>query len=94
MQQSGLRSMTSNHKPMVVLRCKLIVVGDACVGKSAITQVFQSGGSTYPKNYLMVSQSVKHTRVGTSIFLFYFKKSLRYLTLRLYLAQWTLLQYN
>ena len=29
--------------------------GDACVGKSALTQVFHSGGPTYPKNYLMVS---------------------------------------
>jgi transport family protein 27 len=45
--------MESNHKPLVVLRCKLVIVGDACVGKSAITQVFQSGGATFPKNYVM-----------------------------------------
>jgi len=50
---SGLRSMESNHKSLTILRCKLVIIGDACVGKSALTQVFQSGGSTYPKNYLM-----------------------------------------
>jgi hypothetical protein len=29
-------------------------VGDACTGKTALTQVFNSGGNTYPKNYVMV----------------------------------------
>jgi GTPase SAR1 family protein len=53
MSSSGVRSMDSNHKQLVVLRCKLIVVGDACVGKTALTQVFHSGGPTYPKAYLM-----------------------------------------
>uniref|UniRef100_A0A7S3M1Q0 Uncharacterized protein n=1 Tax=Spumella elongata TaxID=89044 RepID=A0A7S3M1Q0_9STRA len=51
--QSGLRSMETSHKTMVILRCKLILVGDACVGKTALTQSFVSGGTTYPKNYLM-----------------------------------------
>jgi intraflagellar transport protein 27 len=46
-------SMESNHKSIVMLRCKVVIVGDPCVGKTALTQVFQSGGSTYPKNYLM-----------------------------------------
>jgi hypothetical protein len=50
----GHRSMESKHKPLVILRCKVVCVGDACVGKTALTQVFQSGGSTYPKNYMMV----------------------------------------
>jgi transport family protein 27 len=45
--------MESNHKPIVMLRCKVVIVGDPCVGKTALTQVWQSGGSTYPKNYLM-----------------------------------------
>ena len=55
MEQSNsiIRSMESKHKQLVILRCKLVIVGDSCVGKTAITQVFQSGGSTYPKNYLM-----------------------------------------
>lgn len=52
---SNLRSMESNHKPLLILRCKCVVVGDACVGKTSITQVFNSGGSTYPKNYVMVN---------------------------------------
>ena len=51
--QSGVRSMESKHKSLTVLRCKLVIVGDSCVGKTALTQVFTSGGSTYPKNYLM-----------------------------------------
>lgn len=45
--------MESSHQPVVMLRCKVVIVGDPCVGKTALTQVFQSGGSTYPKNYLM-----------------------------------------
>ncbi len=49
-----MRSSDSNHKQLTVLRCKTGVVGDACVGKTALTQVAQSGGSTYPKNYMMV----------------------------------------
>lgn len=87
--QTGLRSMESNHKTIVILRCKLVIVGklslcvvcclplklvaprcttlrshfqaaiiillgDACVGKTALNQSFVSGGTTYPKNYLMV----------------------------------------
>jgi len=47
--------MASKHVPMVILRCKLCIVGDATVGKTALTQVFSSGGATYPKNYLMTS---------------------------------------
>ena len=51
---SGLRNMESSHRQLTILRCKVVLVGDACVGKSALTQVFHSGGGTYPKNYLMV----------------------------------------
>jgi transport family protein 27 len=43
-----------NHKSIVILRCKVVIVGDACIGKTAMTQVFVKGGSNYPKNYLMV----------------------------------------
>lgn len=28
--------------------------GDACVGKSALMQMFHSSGQQYPKNYVMV----------------------------------------
>ena len=46
--------MESEHKQLTILRCKCVVVGDACTGKTALTQVFNSGGNTYPKNYVMV----------------------------------------
>lgn len=52
-RQSGLRDPKSKHVPLVVLRCKVLLVGDACVGKTAFSQVFHSGGATFPKNYLM-----------------------------------------
>jgi len=35
------------------LRSKVAVVGDPGVGKSALTQMFQSNGQKFPKNYLM-----------------------------------------
>jgi len=38
---------------MPILRCKLIVLGDATVGKSALMQMFKTDGSQYPKNYTM-----------------------------------------
>ncbi|XP_068760670.1 intraflagellar transport protein 27 homolog [Montipora capricornis] len=40
---------------MVVLRAKLIVAGDPGVGKSALTQVFHSDGTHFPKNYTMTT---------------------------------------
>jgi len=45
--------ITSGHHTLLVLRSKTIVVGDACVGKTAVTQLFYSGGATYPKTYMM-----------------------------------------
>eukprot|EP01065_Artemidia_motanka_P032198 TRINITY_DN39233_c0_g1_i1.p1 TRINITY_DN39233_c0_g1~~TRINITY_DN39233_c0_g1_i1.p1 ORF type:complete len:196 (+),score=82.46 TRINITY_DN39233_c0_g1_i1:68-655(+) len=38
---------------MVVLRCKVAVVGEATVGKSALVQMFLSNGATFPRNYQM-----------------------------------------
>ena len=32
----------------------IFILGDSTVGKSAMTQVFHSDGSTFPKNYQMV----------------------------------------
>jgi transport family protein 27 len=43
----------TKHKTLTVLRCKLVIVGDPCVGKTALTQVFVNGSGAYPKNYLM-----------------------------------------
>merc|ERR1719181_701249 len=47
------RSMETTHKSMNILRCKVVIAGEQCVGKSAITQMFHSGGHSYPKNYVM-----------------------------------------
>jgi intraflagellar transport protein 27 len=38
---------------MVVLRMKIVVVGEATVGKTAFVQMAHSGGVTFPKNYMM-----------------------------------------
>ena len=32
-----------------------MVVGDACVGKTALVNVFRSGGRSYPNNYVMTN---------------------------------------
>ncbi|XP_072167670.1 intraflagellar transport protein 27 homolog [Diadema setosum] len=37
----------------VTLRAKCLIVGDSAVGKSALTQVFHSDGSHFPKAYSM-----------------------------------------
>ena len=50
---SAIRSMASTHKTLTVLRCKVVIVGDAKVGKSALAQMFHSGGHNFPKNYIM-----------------------------------------
>mmetsp|Transcript_24149 Transcript_24149/g.49201 ORF Transcript_24149/g.49201 Transcript_24149/m.49201 type:complete len:196 (+) Transcript_24149:229-816(+) len=39
----------------LLLRCKVIVIGDAGVGKSAIVQMFHSKGTHYPKQYQMTT---------------------------------------
>lgn len=36
---------------MVFLRAKVVVIGDSCVGKSALCQVLGSDGGMYPKSY-------------------------------------------
>jgi transport family protein 27 len=45
--------METTHKTLTVLRCKLVIVGDAKVGKTALAQMFHSGGHNFPKNYVM-----------------------------------------
>jgi len=45
---------TPRISPMaLILRCKVVLAGDGGVGKSALTQMFQSNGAIYPKNYIM-----------------------------------------
>lgn len=68
----GARSMETTHRTILMLRAKIVVVGDACVGKTALVQMLKSGGHDYPKSYIMVSQPVKekaHTAVTTSLIL-------------------------
>ena len=43
----------SKFKPTLILRCKVAIVGDAHVGKTALTQMFHSGGQTFQKQYAM-----------------------------------------
>ena len=53
--ESDLSRMETTHVPRLVLRCKLAVVGDGGVGKSALTQMMHSGGHLFPKNYVMTT---------------------------------------
>ena len=51
---------------MVVLRCKVAVLGDGTVGKTALIQMAFSGGVTFPKNYMLtmgVDLCVKEVQV-------------------------------
>lgn len=58
---------------MVLLRCKLAVVGDATVGKTALVATFINGHSAYPKNYVftagveVLQKSVKIPDLPTSV---------------------------
>ena len=52
----GLLITNGECKPNRTL-LPLLPIGDASVGKSAITQVFHSDGSHFPKNYSMVRMS-------------------------------------
>ncbi|KAJ1454197.1 small GTPase superfamily [Pelagophyceae sp. CCMP2097] len=53
--ESGVRSMETTHRSLLMLRCKVVVVGDSTVGKSALISMFHSGGTTYPKQYVMTA---------------------------------------
>ena len=57
--ESEIRSMETSHETILMLRAKIVVVGDAYVGKTAVVQMLKSGGHDYPKNYIMVSLSVE-----------------------------------
>merc|ERR1719158_45901 len=39
--------------PLLVLRCKIVLLGDSAVGKTSIAKVFQSGESSFPDRYTM-----------------------------------------
>uniref|UniRef100_A0A7S0VKT5 Uncharacterized protein n=1 Tax=Hemiselmis tepida TaxID=464990 RepID=A0A7S0VKT5_9CRYP len=46
---------SANAAPSLLLRSKVLVIGDAGVGKSAIVQMFHSKGTHYPKSYVMTT---------------------------------------
>jgi transport family protein 27 len=51
---------------MTILRCKVAIVGDAQVGKTALTTVFHKQGKAFPQNYNMtlgVDFCVKHVKI-------------------------------
>eukprot|EP00931_Biecheleriopsis_adriatica_P078377 TRINITY_DN51843_c0_g1_i1.p1 TRINITY_DN51843_c0_g1~~TRINITY_DN51843_c0_g1_i1.p1 ORF type:complete len:219 (+),score=53.55 TRINITY_DN51843_c0_g1_i1:79-735(+) len=37
----------------LILRCKIVLLGDSAVGKTSLAQVFQGGVQNFPKNYNM-----------------------------------------
>merc|ERR1719491_1056458 len=39
--------------PPLILRCKIVLLGDSTVGKTSIANVFQGGVQNFPKNYSM-----------------------------------------
>ena len=58
---------SSKHKPIIIVRRKLLVIGDACVGKTSLIEVVVR--DTYPKAYIMtawVNLSVKRIVDETS----------------------------
>lgn len=48
-------SLDTLHRDTIVLREKVILVGDATVGKTAIAKAFRSKGQIYAKEYLMTA---------------------------------------
>ena len=42
-------------------------LGDAHVGKSALTSMFHTGGSSYPKNYVMVRNPIYLHQIGLNL---------------------------
>merc|ERR1719311_634335 len=42
-----------SRPPPLVLRCKIVLLGDTTVGKTSIARVFEGGMLNFPKNYNM-----------------------------------------
>lgn len=61
--------MQTTHRTTLMLRAKVVVVGDACVGKTSVVQMFKSGGHDYPKNYIMVREDKYVLRLSQLLFL-------------------------
>lgn len=50
----------TSHVTLSTLRAKVLVLGDASVGKTALIRMLESGGSDYPKNYVMTAAVEAH----------------------------------
>lgn len=42
------------HETVLMLRTRVLLAGDAAVGKTALAKMFASGSTDYPRNYVMV----------------------------------------
>eukprot|EP00928_Gymnodinium_smaydae_P061145 TRINITY_DN452_c0_g1_i1.p1 TRINITY_DN452_c0_g1~~TRINITY_DN452_c0_g1_i1.p1 ORF type:complete len:201 (+),score=52.36 TRINITY_DN452_c0_g1_i1:89-691(+) len=51
MDQDGLLPQTTT--PTLILRCKILLLGDSTVGKTSLAQVFHGGVQACPKTYTM-----------------------------------------
>jgi len=41
--------------PCLILRCKIVLLGDSAVGKTSLAEVFHGGVANFPKNYNMTT---------------------------------------
>merc|ERR1719230_1906138 len=44
---------TASLAPPLILRCKIVLLGDSTVGKTSLANVFQGGAQYFSKNYNM-----------------------------------------
>ena len=51
--------MSATKQDVLTLRCKVAVCGEAESGKTALTQMFVSKATVFPKNYKMVLSSLQ-----------------------------------
>ena len=61
MSQIAYCTHTARPGLQTTLRAKVIVAGDACVGKTALCKVAANMSSEFPKNYVMVRRRVVET---------------------------------
>merc|ERR1712093_476117 len=56
-QQDATEELISRSlaDPPLVLRCKVVLLGDSTVGKTSLAQVFQNGVQQFSKNYNMTT---------------------------------------
>ncbi len=50
---NGSRTLLATHEPQVLLRSKVVIVGDEAVGKTSLVQSFVQGVGNCPKQYMM-----------------------------------------